>query len=148
MTSATTVGAVIARCRAAGVAVSVRGADLWLTPAAQVTPELTAAVRTFKPRLIAWLTWDRAGAERALDAVLRRIGRLSTAIPDDTTFWSDLGRVDREEAVNVAFARRDRQALGAAIAELEQYCVAAYAPTPPGRPVRPGGPLRERGRHR
>lgn len=36
--------------------------------------------------------------------------------------------MDREEAVNVAAQRRDRAAFETAIAELEGYCMAAYAP--------------------
>lgn len=82
--------------------------------------------------------WDEAEADQLLAATLDQLGRACTALPDDTTLWSDQGRVDREEAVNVAFAHRDRQALGAAIAELKQYCLAAYAPTPARAARTPG----------
>jgi len=121
--------AVISRLQAAGCSVAVVDGRLRVrAPRGALTDDLKAAARAFEPRIVAELTWDEA--ERALDACLDRIGRLCTALPDDATFRSNQGRVDREEAVNVAFARRDRQVFDAAIAELERYCVTAYAPRP------------------
>ena len=73
--------------------------------------------------------WDETAAERALDAALDRIGRSCDALPDDATVWSDTDRGDREEAVNIAMFRHDRAAFGAALAELERYCLATYSPT-------------------
>jgi hypothetical protein len=80
--------------------------------------------------------WDDREADRLLDAALDRIGRSCDALPDDATFWSDTDRADREEAVNVAMFGHDRAAFGAALAELQRYCLAAYGP-PTGPEARP-----------
>lgn len=123
MTSASTAEAVLARCAAAGVTVSVDGTDLVLMPRNLVTPEILAAVRVFKARLIAWLSWDEQAARDALDVVLDRIGRACT---DLDGFATDQRRVDLEERINVAGHRRNREAYDAALAEYERHCLAAY----------------------
>ncbi len=123
MSRMTTAEAVLDRCRAAGVLVRVDGSDLMLTPGERVTPELVAAVRAFKPRLLAELTWDEAEADRALDACLNRIGWTCTHLDG---FDTDQKRADLEEQINLAAIERDRRGFEAGLAEYEQHCLARY----------------------
>jgi hypothetical protein len=138
--SLTTAGTVLDRLQAAGVSIAVVGDGLRLTPTERVTPELVATVRTFKVRLIAWLTWDEQAARDALDVVLTRIGESCTELDG---FATDQRRVDCEEAVNVTGYHRDWAAYVAALDAYERHCLAAYCPPSPSAPT---GPEARRGR--
>jgi hypothetical protein len=118
---------VLARCRAAGVLVRVDGSDLMLTPSERVTPELVAAVRAFKPRILAELTWDEDEADRTLDACLDRLGRACTHIDG---FDTDQERADLEERITLAAIRRDRAGFAAALAGYEGHCLTRYGHAP------------------
>jgi hypothetical protein len=93
----------------------------------EVTPELLATVRAFKPRLIAWLSWDEQAARDALDVVLERLDRVCT---DLEGFDRDQRRADLEEAINVAAHRRDRDAFGATLATYVEHCLKASGAVP------------------
>jgi hypothetical protein len=123
MSPTTSAEAVLDRCRAAGVLVRVDGCDLLLTPSERVTSELVAAVRAFKPRILAELTWDEYEAERDLDACLDHLGRACTHL---VGFDTDQERADLEERINLAALRGDRPGFEAALAGYERHCLARY----------------------
>jgi hypothetical protein len=93
----------------------------------EVTPELLATARAFKPWLIAWLSWDEQAARDALDVVLECLDRVCT---DLEGFDRDQRRADLEEAINVAAHRRDRNAFGAALAAYFEHCLKAFGAGP------------------
>jgi antitoxin component of MazEF toxin-antitoxin module len=125
------VEAVLDHLRDAGVTIKVRGDQLLLIPAAKVTPELAAQVRTFKPRLLSWLTWSDAQANTLIGAALERIGRACRDIP------AGIVLADAEERVNVAAQHRDRDAFTDALIAYERICLAPLAAEPHRRPNRP-----------